>query len=113
SLMEPSMGAHERVPRVLVLDPAAGTGTFLYQVIDLVRDQFRDDSGNWSDYVRECLLPRLFGFELLVAPYAVAHLKLGAQLAARDLDEPLRTRLRFDFRSNERLNVFLTNTLDE
>lgn len=113
SVVESTTDGQKPLPTVLVLDPATGTGTFLYQVIELIRDQFRDDSGNWSDYVREYLLPRLFGFELLVAPYAVAHLKLGAQLAARDLDEPLRSRMRFDFRSDERLNVFLTNTLDE
>lgn len=70
-------------PRVLVLDPACGTGTFIYAVTDLARERFRErrDAGMWSDYVREHLLPRLFGFELLMAPYAVAHLKLGMQLA--------------------------------
>lgn len=65
--------------RVLVLDPACGTGTFLYHVIDFLRENFRarKQGGMWSAYVGDHLLPRLFGFELLMAPYAVAHLKLG------------------------------------
>ena len=73
--------------RVLVLDPACGTGSFLYAVIDHVRDHFKNagNAGMWSGYVKEHLLPRLFGFELLMAPYAMAHLKLGMQLAAQDL----------------------------
>jgi predicted helicase len=53
--------------------------------------------------VREGLLPRLFGFELLMAPYAVAHMKLGILL--RELG--------YDFGSDERLRVYLTNTLEE
>jgi len=101
-------------PRVLVLDPALGTGTFLYAVVDLIRERFRQrrDAGMWSSYVREHLLPRLFGFEFLMAPYAVAHLKLGMQLAGQDLPEAQRDTWAYDFLGNERLGVFLTNTLD-
>ncbi len=71
--------------RVLILDPACGTGTFLYTVIDQIREGFRQrkQAGVWCGYVQQHLLPRLFGFELLVAPYAVAHMKLSLQLAAR------------------------------
>jgi type I restriction-modification system DNA methylase subunit len=78
--------AEER-PKVLILDPACGTGTFLYAVMDFIRDEFmkRGDAGLWSAYVRDHLLPRLFGFELLMAPYAMAHFKLGMQLAGYDL----------------------------
>ncbi|HYO50347.1 MAG TPA: type ISP restriction/modification enzyme, partial [Chloroflexia bacterium] len=103
------------VHRVLVLDPACGTGTFLYAAIDLIRRRFmeRGDAGDWSDYVRFDLLPRMFGFELLMAPYAVAHFKLGLQLAGRDLPEEERERWSYDFASNERLHVYLTNTLEE
>ena len=102
-------------PRVLVLDPALGTGTFLYAVVDLVRERFRQrrDAGMWSSFVREQLLPRLFGFELLMAPYAVAHLKLGMQLAAQDLSEAERAIWAYDFSGGERLGVYLTNTLEE
>jgi len=102
-------------PKVLILDPACGTGTFLYAVVDHIREQFmeRHDAGKWSGYVRKHLLPRLFGFELLMAPYAVAHLKLGMQLAAQDLPELQRENWAYDFKGDERLNVYLTNTLEE
>lgn len=67
----------ESVPPVLVLDPALGTGTFLYQIIDLIRKQFRaaGNAGKWTSFVKDQLLRRLHGFELLMAPYTVAHLK--------------------------------------
>jgi predicted helicase len=72
-----------------------------------------NNAGMWSDYVREHLLPRLFGFELLMAPYAVAHFKLGLQLAGRDLPEEQRANWAYDFATNERLGIYLTNTLEE
>lgn len=109
-------GLAEAPPRVLILDPACGTGTFLYAVIDQIRQQFRQqqDAGKWSAYVREQLIPRLFGFELLMAPYAVAHLKLGLQLAAQDLPDAERRDWAYDAEgNNERLGVYLTNTLEE
>jgi predicted helicase len=101
-------------PRVLILDPACGTGTFLYAVIDHIRDQVmsRRDAGMWSGYVKNHLLPRIFGFELLMAPYAVAHFKLGMQLAAQDLPELERQRWAYDFSGDERLGIYLTNTLE-
>ena len=64
----------------LILDPAAGTGTFLCFVIEQVRRKFAGQAGAWNDYVAKHLLSRVFGFELLMAPYAVAHLKLALQL---------------------------------
>ncbi|WP_338258570.1 type ISP restriction/modification enzyme [Dictyobacter halimunensis] len=105
----------ERKPRVMILDPATGTGTFLYSVIAHIRENYRQmgNAGMWSGYVRDYLLPRLFGFELLVAPYAMAHLKLGMQLAALDFPEPERKSWAYDFKTNERLGIYLTNTLDE
>ncbi len=92
-------------PAVFILDPAAGTATFLYSVIREVHEALvgQGQRGLWNDYVATRLLNRLFGFELLMAPYAVAHLKLGVQL--QDLE--------YDFRSDERLGVYLTNTLEE
>ncbi len=99
--------------RVLILDPACGTGTFLYAVIDHIRDEFRrrGDAGLWSGYVTEHLLPRIFGFELLMAPYAVAHFKLGMALLGHDLPEQEQTEWAYDFSAAERLGVYLTNTL--
>ncbi|MBE3561718.1 MAG: N-6 DNA methylase, partial [Ktedonobacteraceae bacterium] len=105
----------EQAPRVLILDPATGTATFLYHVIAHIRENFRQagNAGMWSGYVREHLLSRLFGFELLMAPYAMAHLKLGMQLAAADLPAAERATWAYNFRSDERLGIYLTNTLDE
>jgi len=102
-------------PKVLILDPACGTGTFLYAVIDHIRQDFmtHGNAGYWSAYVRDHLLPRIFGFELLMAPYAVAHFKLGMMLAGQDLPVEVRKDWIYDFKSNERLGVYLTNTLEE
>lgn len=91
------------VHKVQILDPATGTGTFLYGIIDHIHNDFKDDKGMWSSYVSQHLLPRLFGFELLMAPYAVAHMKLGLQLKDSG----------YDFKSAERLRIYLTNTLEE
>ena len=89
--------------RLLILDPAVGTGTFLFEVIEQIYERFRRQKGMWSGYVKEHLLPRIFGFELMMAPYAVAHMKLGLQLAETG----------YDFASDERLGIYLTNTLEE
>ena len=89
--------------RLQILDPATGTGTFLYAVIGKIREHFDGNAGAWPGYVAEHLLPRLFGFELLMAPYAVAHMKLGLELEQSG----------YDFASDQRLGVFLTNSLEE
>ena len=100
--------------RVLILDPACGTGSFLYAVIDHVREQYRagGNAGMWDGYVREHLLKRIFGFELLMAPYTMAHLKLGMQLAALDVPEEHRADWAYEFTPGERLGIYLTNALD-
>lgn len=91
--------------RVQILDPATGTGTFLYMVVKQIYRNLEDMglASSWDQYVRENLLSRLFGFELLMAPYAIAHLKLGLQL--QDLG--------YQFTGKQRLGIYLTNTLDE
>lgn len=101
--------------RVLVLDPACGTGSFLYAVVKYIREHFRTSrqAGLWDGYVRDHLLPRLFGFELLMAAYAMAHLKLGMQLAALDLPEGSRAEWAYEFEAHERLRVYLTNALEQ
>lgn len=96
-------GAVREVHKVQILDPATGTGTFLHGVVNHIYESFQNNRGMWPGYVREHLLPRLFGFELLMAPYAVAHLKLSLQLS----------QLGYDLDGSERINVFLTNTLEE
>jgi hypothetical protein len=112
---QPNATDHGNTPRVLVLDPACGTGTFLYSVVDHIRDRFmaKKNAGKWSAYVRDHLLPRTLGFELLMAPYAVAHLKLAMQLSAQDLPSDLREMWEYDFASGDRLGVYLTNTLED
>lgn len=100
--------------KVLLLDPATGTGTFLYASVARIRQTFIDKKKTalWGQYVSEHLLPRLFGFELMVAPYAIAHLKLALQLAGRDLPEEQRQEIAYDFEKDERIGVYLTNALD-
>lgn len=91
--------------RVMILDPACGTGTFLYFVIQEIYDTVTRTVGKgaWNAYVKEKLLPRIFGFELLMAPYAVAHMKLGILLQETG----------YDFSGDERLGIYLTNSLEE
>lgn len=100
------------VPAVQVLDPATGTGTFLRQVILTIYENFKaahkgeSDAAvrkAWNEYVPEHLLPRINGFELMMAPYAVAHMKLAMVLQETG----------YDFHSDKRLQVYLTNTLEE
>ena len=89
--------------KVLILDPAIGTGTFIDKTIDHIHASFSKNKGMWSGYVKKHLLPRLFGFELMMASYTVAHLKLGLKLKE----------LGYKFDSDERLGVYLTNTLEK
>lgn len=91
--------------RVQILDPATGTGTFLAQTIRHIYDcQFANMQGAWSGYVKEHLIPRLNGFELLMTSYAMAHLKLDMLL----------TETGYKPEGNaERLRVYLTNSLEE
>lgn len=101
--------------RVIVLDPACGTGVFLHGVVKYVREQFRKtgNAGQWANYVHRRLLPHLFGFELLLAPLAMAHLKLGMQLAALDLPEAERQNWASNIESGEHLKMYLANTLEK
>jgi hypothetical protein len=105
----------EECHRVLILDPATGTATFLYEVIKFIREQFekKKNRGQWESYVRHHLIPRIFGFELLMASYAVAHFKLGLQLFARDLGPLFQKDWAYHFQPEERLNIYLTNTLED
>ena len=100
-------GSTRTLPRVLVLDPAVGTGTFLREVVAHIRDDLtkRGLAGAWSSYVPEHLLPRLFGFELLMAAYTICHLKLALEISG-DSEQ-------YTLPEGKRLGVFLTNTLTE
>ena len=98
---------------VQILDPATGTGTFLVEVIDLIHKTMQEKwqvEGHgatmiqqlWNDYVPTHLLPRLHGYELMMAPYAIAHMKIGLKLYETG----------YRFESDERARVYLTNALD-
>jgi len=91
--------------KTLILDPAVGTATFLYMVINEIYQAItrQGQQGTWNNYVADKLLPRIFGFELLMAPYAVAHLKLGLLLQETG----------YQFQTDQRLGIYLTNTLEE
>lgn len=93
----------EEVHRVQILDPATGTGTFLAEVVKHVHKKFKGQEGIWSSYVENDLIPRLNGFELLMASYAMAHLQLDLLLSETG----------FKATREQRLRVFLTNSLEE
>ena len=87
----------------LILDPATGTGGFLLTVLDHIQEYVTANygTGDWNRYINAHLVKRLFGFELLVAPYTIAHLKLSLFLQAQG------------WRANERLGIYLTNALEQ
>lgn len=100
-------------PFVVILDPATGTATFLVEVIDVIHKTLtakwqaqglseaqRRDA--WNAYVPDHLLPRLHGYELMMAPYAIAHMKIGLKLHETG----------YRFGSVERVRVYLTNALE-
>ena len=93
----------EGVHRVQILDPATGTGTFLHNVINHIYAGFSGNQGMWNGYVKQHLLPRIHGFEFLIAPYTLAHLKLDFLLS----------RTGYTLERDERVRVYLTNTLEE
>ena len=83
-----------------LLDPASGTGTFLLGVIEHVRASVKSTIGPGAvSGALRALADRLFGFELLVGPYAVAHYRLRHAIGALQV--------------NHRVGVFLTDTLAE
>ena len=87
----------------LILDPATGTGGFLLSALDHIREFVTANygTGDWNQYINDQLVKRIFGFELLVAPYTIAHLKLSLFLQAQG------------WRADERLAIYLTNTLEQ
>jgi predicted helicase len=93
----------QEVHKVQILDPATGTGTFLAETIKHIHKKFEGQQGIWGNYVETHLLPRLNGFELLMASYAMAHLKLDLLL----------TETGYKPTTNQRFRVYLTNSLEE
>jgi predicted helicase len=93
----------QEVHKVQILDPAAGTGTFLAEIVKHIYKNFEGQQGIWNTYVDEHLIPRLNGFELLMASYAMAHLKLDLLL----------TETGYKPTKDQRFRVYLTNSLEE
>ena len=89
--------------RLQILDPATGTGTFLVEVVRKIYSKFAGQTGVWNNYVKDHLLPRLHGYEILMAPYAMAHLNLEYvfhETGATSLGDA-------------RYGIYLTNTLED
>ena len=94
----------KEVHQVQILDPATGTGTFLAAIVQhIYESHFLMQKGAWPSYVKNDLIPRLNGFEVLMAPYAMAHTKL--EMVLRDSG--------CELSKKDRLRVFLTNSLEE
>lgn len=96
----------QQVHRVQLLDVAAGTGTFTAEAIKQIYSRFVGQEGMWSSYVEEHLLPRLHGFEILMASYAMCHLKIDLLLQETGYKPKNPT-------NPPRLGVYLTNSLEE
>ena len=97
---------------VQILDPATGTGTYLKHVIEIIHEEVKQKfkieritvtwDEYWNGYVYNSLLPRIYGFELMMASYSVAHMKLGMFLKSTG----------YRFEKEQRLNIYLTNSLE-
>jgi len=96
---------------VQILDPSAGIGIFLEYLVQKINSIFNTIHNNlsseqlqseWIDYVSRSLYSKILGFELLLTPYILAHLKLSLLLKESC----------YDFSTEQRLNLYLTNTLD-
>jgi type I restriction-modification system DNA methylase subunit len=92
------------IHRVQILDPAVGTGTFISATIRTIYKRLLDggQKGRWPAYVHHDLLPRLHGFELMMAPYTIAHLKLSMAFKETGF-----------WNFHRRLGIYLTNSLEE
>jgi len=94
----------KQVHKVQILDPATGTGTFLAEVVKhIYGTKFKNMQGAWPQYVENDLIPRLNGFEILMASYAMAHLKLDLLLGETG----------YTATSDQRFKIYLTNSLEE
>ncbi len=89
---------------VQILDPAVGTGTFISATIRLIYERLlkQKQEGRWPAYVHNDLLPRLHGFELMMAPYTIAHLKLSLAFKQTGF-----------WKFHRRLGIYLTNSLEQ
>ena len=96
--------SEEEIYKVQILDPATGTGTFLAETIRKIYEYFVNQKGIWSQYVDNALIPRLNGFEIMMTPYVMCHLKLDLLLQDTGYITTKQT---------NRFNVYLTNALEK
>ncbi|MBI4727120.1 N-6 DNA methylase, partial [candidate division TA06 bacterium] len=91
-------------PDVTALDPAAGTLTFLAEAAKLAVNEFvgKYGKGSKDKFIKEHILKNFYAFELMMAPYAVGHLKMGFLLEE----------LGYKLRDDDRFKLYLTNTLE-
>ena len=89
--------------RVQILDPATGTGTFLAEIVKVIYSKFQEQPRLWQNYVDSALFPRLNGFEFMMAPYSIAHIKLDLLLAETG----------YKHTGKKRLNIYLADSLRE
>jgi hypothetical protein len=89
---------------VTVLDPAAGTLTFLAEASKLAVEEFASKygQGGTKDFIKNHILKNFYAFELMMAPYAVGHLKMSFLLEE----------LGYQLQKDERFKLYLTNTLE-
>lgn len=92
--------ALEKDTNIRLLDFATGTGTFL---LDSFRKALSYYQKNSVKYNPKELINKFYGFEFMIAPYTIAHLKIS---------QTLKEEFNYNLQNNERLNIFLTNTLE-
>ncbi|MHA2331685.1 MAG: type ISP restriction/modification enzyme [Candidatus Hodarchaeales archaeon] len=109
-LIDNSTCEGSKLPKIQILDPAMGTGTFLLHVIEQAKTNFdkefaylneQERNTKWIDHVSDHLIPRMLGFELMLVPYAITNLKMGLKLVETG----------YTFKSSDKLRIFLTNAL--
>ncbi|MBN1139200.1 MAG: hypothetical protein JXM73_21660, partial [Anaerolineae bacterium] len=115
--LEIPAGTDPQSPFAVVLDPATGTATFLVEVIDVIHRTLTarwqeqglsraQQVATWNEYVPRHLLPRLYGYELMMAPYAIAHMKIGLKLKETGFTAWA------SLSDDDRVRVYLTNALE-
>jgi predicted helicase len=109
-LLDDSINSDNNLPNIQILDPATGTGTFITEILTLIKKKFdnkyqtlsfEDRQSKWTNYIEKSFFKKITGFELMLAPYAIAHLKLGLKLRE------------FGYVANEQdsAKIYLSNTL--
>lgn len=89
--------------KVTVLDFATGTGTFLIEILQQIFENLPElDKRDRNNFIKSHILKNIYGFEYLIAPYTIAHLKLSQFLKEQ----------KYTFAKGERLQIYLTNTLE-